>query len=76
MLYRDLYSARCVRQDASAALEISLLAAPGDVRTNPLDFSAKLLAGSIGTHNYDVHMTLGDLIDLVAAKIAARGLVP
>ena len=45
-------------------------------RTNPLDFSAAILAGSIGTHNYDVHMTLGDLIDLVAAKIAARGLVP
>ena len=76
VLYRDLYSARCVHEGGAAALEVSLLAAGGDVRTNPLDFTAPILAGKAGTHNYDVHLTLGDLIDLVAAKIAARGLVP
>lgn len=76
VLYRDLYSARCVHEGGAAALEVSLLAAGGDARTNPLDFTAPILAGKAGTHNYDVHMTLGDLIDLVAAKIAARGLVP
>lgn len=76
VLYRDLFDARCVRQDDAQALELSLRAAAGDTRVNPVDFSERSLAGSIGTHIYDVHLAQGDLIDLVAAKIAARAAAP
>lgn len=76
VLYRDLYGARCVRDGSAAALEVSLLAADGDARTSPIDFTTTALSGKTGTHIYDVQMTLGDLIDLVAAKIAARMAAP
>ncbi|MCB9703906.1 MAG: DUF3089 domain-containing protein [Myxococcales bacterium] len=71
VLYRDLYSARCEAEGDAKALAVSLQGGPGDARTSPLDLSSALLSGDNGTHVYDMHMTLGDLIDLVGVKAGA-----
>lgn len=76
VLYRDYYTAECVRQDESAALAVSPALAAGDTRPNPLDFTTTLLSGKLGTHVFDVHLALGDLLDVVAVKIAARSAAP
>ena len=71
VLYRDLYQARCVDQGDQTALEVSLRAAAGDARTNPLDFDARRAAGKLGLHIYDIQLGLGDLLALVDRKAAA-----
>lgn len=69
VLYRDYFEAQCVTQGDLTALEVR--PHDGDPRTNPLDFSAKIVAGTLGTHIYDVQFGLGDLVDLVGVKATA-----
>lgn len=71
VLYRRMYKARCVSQGSLKAMEISLAREAGDTRPNPLDFSSAILQSSNGTHIFDVQLTEGDLIDVIAAKAAA-----
>lgn len=71
VLYRNLYRATCVEQDGAKALEVALASEPGDQRSSPLDFDLALFQGTTGTHLYDVHLALGDLIDLMGAEIDA-----
>jgi hypothetical protein len=72
VLYSDLYRAQCQEQDGSKALAVELAAEPGDQRSSPLDFDKALFKTATGTHLYDVHFGLGDLIELVALKLAAQ----
>lgn len=69
VLYRDLYEAECVDEGDRSALQVRVRA--GDGRVNPIDFEARLVSGTLGTHIYDYHFGLGDLIDQVGIKIAA-----
>jgi len=73
VLYSDLYRAHCVEQDGSKALAVELAGESGDQRSSPLDFDKSLFKMATGTHIYDVHFGLGDLIDLVGTQLAAHG---
>jgi hypothetical protein len=68
----DFYAAECVDgPDGYRYLAISLLATPGDVRKNPIDFEKMPLRKQFGLHVLDFQFTQGDLIDLVARRAAA-----
>jgi hypothetical protein len=43
-----------------------------DQRVSPLDFDRAVFKGATGTHVYDVHMALGDIIDLVGTMLEAH----
>ena len=72
VLYRDLYRAECMEQDGSKALSVELAAEPGDQRVSPIDFDRVVFKGTTGTHIYDVHFALGDLVDLAGALLTAH----
>lgn len=65
-LYRDTFTARCVRDGANSGLAVGV----AEGRTSPIDFARRNLSGDAGTHVLDVQLTQGDLIDLVGRKIA------
>jgi hypothetical protein len=71
VLYRDLYTARCVADGAMSVLEVDTGATANDARQNPIDFDDLLISGSSGTHIYDMHFGLGDLIEQVGLKAQA-----
>ena len=67
----DFYRGRCVDgKDGYRFLEIAADPAPGDVRKNPIDFSAGHLSGSLGLHVLDFQFAQGDLAALIAARSA------
>lgn len=70
--FRDLYAGRCVEgDDGFRYLEISLAAHPGDVRVNPVDFDKVPGRRTLGLHILDFQLLQGDLLDQVAARVAA-----
>jgi len=72
--YPDFYTAECV-PDAKGHhyLEVGSPATAGDPRVDPVPYNSPLFSGAIlGTHILDYNFTMGDLLDVVAAKIAAR----
>jgi len=71
--FPDFYAAECV-PDAQGHhyLQISAPADAGDPRVDPIPYSNPLFSGALlGTHILDYNFPLGDLLDLVNAKIAA-----
>jgi hypothetical protein len=72
VLYSDLYRAQCVAQDGAKALAVELAGEPGDQRSSPIDFDKALFKQASGTHIYDVHFGLGDLIDRVGEALDAH----
>jgi len=71
--FPDFYAAECV-PDAKGHhyLKISTPAAAGDPRLDPIPYTSVLFSGAIlGTYILDYNFPLGDLLDLVDAKIAA-----
>lgn len=71
VLYRDFFEGRCVTQGAARMLEVKPRQAPGDVRTNPIDFDTVLTRSTLGLHIYDMQFGMGDLMDLVRVKTDA-----
>jgi hypothetical protein len=72
VLFRNLYAGRCVEgEDGFRYLEISLAAAKGDVRVNPIDFDRVPGNRVLGLHVVDFQLPEGDILDLVAKRVAA-----
>jgi Protein of unknown function (DUF3089) len=67
VLYRDAFTARCVKDGSNAALELTPVAGREDV----MDFERILLSGDSGSHLLDMHFALGDLIDQAGTRAAA-----
>ena len=72
VMVRNFYEARCVRGPGSYAyLEASPAPLAGDRRTSPVDFHDKRLRiGKLGLHVLDLQLTQGDLVDMVARRVA------
>jgi hypothetical protein len=71
LLLKDFYAGQCVATDTGFRyLTISLAARPGDVRVNPVEFARMPLAKSLGLHVVDYQLPQGDLLDLVAKRVA------
>jgi hypothetical protein len=69
---RDYYSAECKEGPASmVSLAMSVEPEPSDTRKNPINFEAHLFRGELGLHIVDFQLVQGDLIDLVAHRVAA-----
>jgi hypothetical protein len=67
----DLYAGQCVDgPDGFRYLAVSVVKAPGDVRENPIAFDRLPLHKQIGLHVIDVQLAEGDLVDLVARRVA------
>jgi hypothetical protein len=72
-VYRDLYAAQCaVGKGGYRYLGIGAAPAPGDRRRSPLRLDSVWLNGAMGLHILDVHLTLGDLLAQVAARLPSR----
>lgn len=71
VLYRDFFEAECVTAGSNAVLAVRPRGA-NDRRANPIDFAGRVAQSELGLHVFDVQLALGDLIDLVGRKIAAR----
>lgn len=76
VLMRDYYSLACQADvEGHHFLAVAVDPAPGDVRTNPIDFELPLLdPGFLGLHVLDYNFAMQELLDVVAAKAAAAGL--
>jgi hypothetical protein len=76
--YPAFYEGECVRDaDNRSYLEIRVRPGPGDVRTNPVNLNAVALHPAIlGTHILDYNFAMGDLLDVMAAKVAAMNASP
>jgi hypothetical protein len=53
------------------SLAMSVEPEPSDTRKNPINFEAHLFRGELGLHIVDFQLVQGDLIDLVAHRVAA-----
>lgn len=76
VLIRDFYGLQCQTDgDGLSYLAVTVEPAQGDVRKNPIDFTAPLFSPDfLGLHVLDYNFALQDLLDIVAAKAAAAGL--
>jgi hypothetical protein len=76
VLYRDFYAASCeLDDDGLGFLAITVDPEPGDMRMNQVDFAMPLFNPSfLGLHVLDYNFAMQDLLDMVAAKAAAKGL--
>ena len=75
VLLRDYYKAECVEtQPGVFALAMSVAVPTSDPRANPIDFDARIFRGMMGLHLVDMQLVQGDLIYLVAHRIAAQTL--
>lgn len=64
-LYRDAFTATCVRDGENAGLEIGIV----EGVTSPVDFARRSLSGDSGTHVLDMQFAQGALLDLTRRKI-------
>lgn len=72
ILLRDYYKAECVEtQPGIMPLAMSVAVAASDPRPNPIAFDARIFRGVMGLHLVDLQLVQGDLIDLIAHRIAA-----
>lgn len=71
VLLRDFYSATCVSGTAGHHLEIEERRVTGDQRPSPVRLNAPANRGRAGLHVHDFAFPLGDLLALVADKLAA-----
>jgi hypothetical protein len=76
VLYRDYFAGEClVDGDGLSFLGITIDAAAQDMRANPIDFADPLFSPTfLGLHVLDYNFAMQNLVDLVAAKAAAKGL--
>jgi DUF3089 family protein len=76
VLMRDFYEGACMPDsDGLSFLAISEQPHGNDMRTGPIDFAQPLFNPSfLGLHVLDYNFAQQDLLDLVAAKAAAKGL--
>jgi hypothetical protein len=62
----DFYAGRCAAgPDGYRYLAVSVSGAPGDTRTNPVDFDAAAMKSGLGLHVLDFQIPQDDLIDVV-----------
>jgi pimeloyl-ACP methyl ester carboxylesterase len=72
VVLRDFYSGSCHAGPGFVRyLSVSTTPPPGDVRVSPVDFSSIWLRGKLGLHILDFQLAQGDLVDLVAHRVAA-----
>jgi hypothetical protein len=72
VVYRDLYSGRCViEKDGNDYFAIKEDRRPGDRRVAPFDIDSPALNTAHGMHILDLQLPQIDLVDLVKRKIAA-----
>jgi hypothetical protein len=72
VLLRDFYQGRCVSGvGGERYLAVSEASALGDVRVSPIDLQSGWFHGELGLHILDYQFAQGDLIDLVAQRVAA-----
>ena len=64
----DFIKGECVLKDGFSYMEIAILGDPSDPR--PDDIGGNLTPGW-GLHLVDVHLAMGDIVDLVKAQVAA-----
>lgn len=71
--YENFYAGRCWKDATNHSfLEIFVQPGPGDMRTNPIPFTAGVLSPALlGTHILDYSWPLEDLLAVVATKAAA-----
>ena len=65
--YTDLYRGRCTKADGASWLQVTDVAGPADPRPRP----HREPRASLGLHNYDVSIALGNLVRLVERQSAA-----
>jgi pimeloyl-ACP methyl ester carboxylesterase len=71
-LLRSFYSGRCVEGSGGFRyLAIASTPASGDRRESPIDMSSRLVRGDMGLHIFDYQFAQGDMIELVAQRVAA-----
>ncbi len=63
--YPDLYTARCEHQGNTTWLQVNIIAKRGDTRTTV----GQTLGPQWGLHIYDVNISLGNLVQVVAEQI-------
>jgi hypothetical protein len=73
VLLRDFYTARCVRGPGGYAwLEAAVTSSTSDARTSPVDLrDRRFRIGKLGLHVLDMQLAQGDLVDMVARRVAA-----
>jgi len=73
-LFEDFYAGACVKDDhGKSYLEIRVRPLAGDMRTDPVPLTNVVFSPSLlGLHILDYTFPLGELLDLVQAKAAAR----
>lgn len=69
--YPDFFSARCVRDETNAGLEVAAAPKPGDLRASPIDFDKLLLSGNVGTHVLDLQLPQDDVLQSVRRRVDA-----
>jgi hypothetical protein len=68
----DFYAARCmVGPNGFHYLAVEPATGPGDTRKSPVDFDLALWRTRLGMHLLDMQLSQGDLVSLVARKVAA-----
>ena len=71
VLYRGFYAGACVEGPGGYRyLAVSEAPGAGDSRQGPIDLEQLALNTSLGTHILDMQFPQGDLIDLVAKRVA------
>lgn len=72
VVLRNFYAGRCLTgENGYRYLAVSLAGSPGDVRQSPFDFEKIPFHKVLGLHIVDFQLPQGDLIDLVARRVAA-----
>jgi hypothetical protein len=73
VMLRDFYEGHCVSgRDGFRYLAVATVAPAGpDGRVSPVDLSSRWLRTKLGLHVLDMQLAQGDLVDLVARRVAA-----
>ncbi len=71
-LYRDFYTSECIQEEGETWLSIGTADDPADQRTDIVDYDIVLLSPMIlGTHVFDYHFPMQELLDLVERQAQA-----
>ncbi len=74
VVYRDFYAGQCVSGPGGYRyLAVSEARGAGDTRESPFDLGQVGLNTGLGTHILDMQFPQGDLIDMVARRVAGLG---
>jgi hypothetical protein len=72
VLLRNFYVGRCVEAEGGFRyFEVAIAPAKGDARVSPMDFDLVPARKILGLHIVDLQLAQGDLLDLVAKRVAA-----